>query len=187
MKTKALKRLVLTTHRRESFGQTLANNLTVIRSFVDSHPDVALIFPVHPNPLVCQPSAELLSSHARIYLIDPLNYEDFILLLSNAWLIVSDSGGVQEEAPTLGKPLLVLRKNTERPEGLASGVARLVGGLPETLASMLEEAYLGDSWANSVRTRDNPFGSRNSGEQIANILLRLVDTNSNGSVGARRL
>src|SRR5262245_28376468 len=136
--TKSLKRLILTTHRRESFGATMVENLKVIRQFTDHHEDLVTIFPVHPNPAVSIPAKEILGEHPRIHLISPLTYSDFIVLLSHAWIIVSDSGGVQEEVPTLGKPLLVLRDNTERSEALESGVARLVGGDPKKLAKMLK-------------------------------------------------
>src|SRR3989442_8993555 len=126
--TSGLKRIVLTTHRRESFGDVMAGNLGALRSFVASHPDVALLFPVHPNPDVVGPATTILSGHPRIHLIPPLGYEDFIVLLSRAWLVVSDSGGVQEEAPTLGKPVLILRENTERPEATEAGRGRRGGG-----------------------------------------------------------
>jgi len=96
--TRGLKRIVLTTHRRENLGERMAGNLAVLRRYVEQHPDVALLFPVHPNPEVLRPANALLSGHPRIHLIAPLDYSDFILLLSFAWLIISDSGGVQEEA-----------------------------------------------------------------------------------------
>lgn len=173
--TRGLKRVVLTTHRRESFGELMTENLLTLRRFVESHEDVALIFPVHPNPSVVSAARHALSDHPRIHLVEPLGYEDFIALLSEAWLIVSDSGGVQEEAPTLGKPLLVLRENTERPEALESGVARLVGGQPHALARMLEEAHADDSWANDVSRLENPFGKGDSGERIAEIIAELLN------------
>jgi len=169
--TEGMKRIVLTTHRRESFGDIMARNLSVLRGFVEKHEHVALLFPVHPNPAVTSVANEILAGHRRIHLVHPLDYEDFIVLLSHAWLIVSDSGGVQEEAPTLGKPLLILRENTERPEVVESGVARLVGGSPENLASMLEEAYGRGSWADRVGTIENPFGRGDSGERIARIIV----------------
>jgi UDP-N-acetylglucosamine 2-epimerase (non-hydrolysing) len=185
MKTSSYRRLVLTTHRRESFDRTLDGNLMVIREFVDTHPDVALIFPVHPNPSVRKVTIERLSNHPRIHLINPLNYQDFIILLSKSWVIVSDSGGVQEEAPTLGKPLLVLRENTERPEGLDVGVARLVGGRPETLAVMLEEAYQPNSWICKVSAKQNPFGQDDSGEQIARAILSIVNAGTTTALKAQ--
>ena len=179
--TNGLKRLILTTHRRERFGELMMENLVTLRQFVESHKDVALIFPVHPNPAVVDAARAALSHHSRIHLIEPLGYEDFIALLSEAWLIVSDSGGVQEEAPTLGKPLLVLRENTERPEALESGIARLVGARPEALALMLEEAYLDGSWASQVGRIENPFGDGESGQRIAEIIAELI----NVQVGSR--
>ncbi len=172
--TKGLRRVVLTTHRRESFGEVMLENLLTLRRFVESREDVALIFPVHPNPAVVNAAHAALAQHPRIHLIEPLGYEDFIALLSEAWLIVSDSGGVQEEAPTLGKPLLILRENTERPEVLDSGIARLVGGQPERLAQMLEEAYADESWAGEVLRIKNPFGAGDSGKRIAEVIAELL-------------
>ncbi len=172
--TKGLKRIVLTTHRRENFGQMMAGNLRVLRSFVEHYKDMALIFPVHPNPTVVGIANAILCGHPRIYLIQPLNYEDFIVLLSRVWLIVSDSGGVQEEAPTLGKPLLILRDNTERPEAVESGVARLVGGRPERLKDMLEEIYHDESWSSKVGKIENPFGRGDSGKCIVQTIAELL-------------
>jgi UDP-N-acetylglucosamine 2-epimerase (non-hydrolysing) len=171
--TKELRRIVLTTHRRESFGEKMAANLAVLRGFVEKHNDLALIFPVHPNPSVMGTARKKLSGHPRIHLISPLNYEDFIVLLSRAWILVSDSGGVQEEAPTLGKPLLILRENTERPEVIESGVARLAGGDPGRLERMLEEVYSAGSWAETVTKIDNPFGQGDSGQRIVDVLARV--------------
>lgn len=168
--TEGLKRIVLTTHRRESLGEAMTENLRAIRRFVETHDDIALIFPVHPNPLVVGAAQATLSGHPRIHLIEPLAYDQFILMLSNAWLIVSDSGGVQEEAPTLGKPLLILRENTERQEVLEAGIARLVGNCPRRLALMLKEAYQQESWANCVGKTENPFGQGQSGQRIAQII-----------------
>lgn len=172
--TEGRRRIVLTTHRRESFGQAMTDNLHVIRRFVEEHEDVALIFPVHPNPQVTSVADAIFSGHPRIQLIEPLGYEDFIVLLARAWLIVSDSGGVQEEAPTLGKPLLILRENTERPEVIESGIARLVGGRPEQLSLMLEEAYSDGSWAERVKSIENPFGHGDSAKLIARIVGKLL-------------
>src|SRR5215510_7513950 len=172
--TRGLKRIVLTTHRRESFGDVMAGNLDALRSFVARHPDVALLFPVHPNPDVVGPATAILSGRPRIHLIAPLGYEDFIVLLSHAWLLVSDSGGVQEEAPTLGKPVLILRENTERPEAIQSSVARLVGGSPRRLAVMLDEARLESSWANQVGKIENPFGQGDSGKRIVDIVTEIL-------------
>ena len=172
--TEGLKRIVLTTHRRESFGHAMSENLKVIRNYIERYHDTALLFPVHPNPAVSGPAVSILSGHPRIHLLKPLNYDDFINLLSRAWLIVSDSGGVQEEAPTLGKPLLILRENTERPEVVESSVARLVGGSPKNLAAMLEEVRQEGSWANQIGEVENPFGQGDSGKRIVEIIAELL-------------
>jgi UDP-N-acetylglucosamine 2-epimerase (non-hydrolysing) len=172
--TEGWKRLILTTHRQENFGALMAGNLRVLRNFIERHTDVALIFPVHPNPAVVRPAMAILSDHPRIYLLPPLDYQDFVGLLSHAWLIISDSGGVQEQAPTLGKPLLVLRQNTERPEAIEAGVARLVGGTPGRLASMLEDVYTDGMWPKYVGRVDNPFGRGDSGQRIVRALADVL-------------
>jgi UDP-N-acetylglucosamine 2-epimerase (non-hydrolysing) len=172
--TAGLRRIILTTHRRESFGPVMTENFRVLRSFIDRYDDIGLIFPVHPNPAVIGAATCILGGHPRIHLIRPLSYEQFIVLLSHAWFIVSDSGGIQEEAPTLRKPLLVLRKNTERPEAVASGVARLVGGSPERLGAMLEEMRQDGSWLDQIKKIPNPFGEGDSGKRIAQLIARLL-------------
>lgn len=173
--TEGLRRIVLTTHRRESFGEAITENLKVLRRFVRRREDVALIFPVHPNPAVVEAARKVFHRQERVHLVEPLPYAEFVRLLARAWLIVSDSGGVQEEAPTLGRPLLILRENTERPEAVESGVARLVGAGPARLASMLEEAYEPGSWAEGVREVENPFGRGDSGRRIARVVAELFD------------
>ncbi len=170
--------IVLTTHRRESFGRVLKDNLEVLRTFVQDHEDVVLVFPVHPNPNVKVPAYEILAGNPRIILTDPLPYAEFIHLVSRSWLVVSDSGGVQEEVPSLGKPLLILRENTERPECIEAGLAQLVGGRPEILMEMLLEAYQPHSWANSVHATVNPFGNGDSAPRIVDCLSSLLDGQS---------
>jgi UDP-N-acetylglucosamine 2-epimerase (non-hydrolysing) len=172
--TSGYRRVVLTTHRRESLGPIISQNLRVLSSFVKLHSDVVLIFPAHPNPKVVSAAYEIFDSQPRVHVVSPLGYADFIFLLSRSWLIVSDSGGVQEEAPSLGKPLLIIRENTERPEALEAGVARLVGGRPEALRAMLEEAYRQGSWAERVGKTQNPFGRGDASKQIVSILAKLL-------------
>lgn len=179
--TDGSRRIVLTTHRRESLGTVMRQNLEVLKDFVESADDVSLIFPVHPNPSVVESARQVLADHPRIHLIDPLGYEDFIHLLAASWLIVSDSGGVQEEAPTLGKPVLILRENTERPEAVEAGVAKLVGGRPETLAAMLDEIQRDPSWIESVKETENPFGRGDSGRRIASIVAEIFGLQTRGS------
>jgi UDP-N-acetylglucosamine 2-epimerase (non-hydrolysing) len=170
-RTRGQKLIALTTHRRESFGPTLTGNLRVLRDFVDAHADVGMIFPVHPNPAVRE-AAKQLMEHPRIHLTDPLDYQDFISLLNASWLIVSDSGGVQEEAPSLSKPLIVLREKTERPEAVEAGVARLAG-TPEILAEALEEAI---HTRRVIRPIDNPFGRGDAGQRIVQALRKVFRT-----------
>jgi UDP-N-acetylglucosamine 2-epimerase (non-hydrolysing) len=171
--TAGYKRIVLTTHRRESLGNLMTQNLAVLSTFVNLHEDIVAIFPVHPNPNVMRAAEEILKGQPRIHLLPPLGYESFIMLLENSWLIVSDSGGVQEEAPSLHKPLLIIRENTERPEAVEAGVARLVGGCPEKLANMLEEIYRKGTWIEEVRKIENPFGRGDAGERIVNLIGSL--------------
>lgn len=181
--TRGLRRIVLTTHRREAFGTTLTENLRVLRRFVDAHEDAALLFPVHPNPVVVETTQAALAGHPRIHLLEPQPYPDFVYLLSQAFLIVSDSGGVQEEAPSLGRPLLILRENTERPEALAHGLARLVGGSAGRLATMLEEAWRPGSWVQSTSSVANPFGQGDAAPRIVEALTgALLEPGSRGSL-----
>jgi UDP-N-acetylglucosamine 2-epimerase (non-hydrolysing) len=171
---KGQKVILLTTHRRESFGEVMLENLRVLQRFVAQHPDISLVFPVHPNPAVRAPTEEVLKGQGRVHLLDPLGYFDFVHLLANAWLAVSDSGGVQEEAPSLGVPLLVIRENTERPEALETGVARLVGGSPARLDEMLDEVYRDDSWIRQVRETENPFGTGDARIRIVDAIERFL-------------
>lgn len=173
--TEGSRRLVLTAHRRENVHGPMAGYLHVLRQFVERHEDVVVLFPVHPNPAVRELAGTLLADHPRIRLLKPFDYEDFIGLISRAWLILSDSGGVQEEAPTLGKPLLVLRENTERPEAIESGVARLVGGDPARLADLLEQVYRDDAWIRNVERVANPFGRGDSAGQIVRALRPFIE------------
>ncbi|MBI3192852.1 MAG: UDP-N-acetylglucosamine 2-epimerase (non-hydrolyzing), partial [Ignavibacteriae bacterium] len=119
--------LLLTSHRRENFGEPMREVFKACRQIVEQHSDVELIYPVHPNPNVQSVANEILAGVARIYLIEPLEYRSFVQLMNKCYLILTDSGGVQEEAPTLGKPVLVLRTTTERPEAIEAGTAKLVG------------------------------------------------------------
>lgn len=180
-RTNGLKRITLTTHRRESFESALEANLRVLRAFVERHPDTALIFPMHPNPVVREKASAALAGAERVFLTDPFDYPDFIALLRNSWLIASDSGGVQEEAPSLGVPLLVLRQSTERPEAVECGAATLAP-TADILADALNAAYwnggrhgasgrAGDR-AGDCAGRPNPFGDGRAARRIAAVLFR---------------
>ncbi len=180
-KTEGKKRLLLTTHRRESFGDTMTTNLKVLRDFVDKRKNVCLFFPVHPNPNVKSIAKEILGKRERIHLLDPLDYSDFLAIMRSAWLIVSDSGGVQEEAPSLGKPLLVMRENTERPEAIRSGVSKLIGNSPGSLKQMLEENYDVETWIRSVKEVANPFGDGRSATRIVRVIEEKLAAKTPGS------
>lgn len=169
-KTEGQKRVLLTTHRRESFGQAMAANLKVLRDFVNKRKDVCLFFPVHPNPNVKEVAKEILGKQERIHLLNPLDYPDFLAVMKSSWLVVSDSGGVQEEAPSLGKPLLVIRENTERPEAVRAGVSKLVGSSSGRLRQLLEENYAVETWIRSVKEIANPFGDGRSASRIVKII-----------------
>ncbi len=159
--------LVVTTHRRENFGPIMSGHLRALRRFVERREDVAVVFPVHPNPSVVAAAQAELGGVARIHRIAPLDYPDFIYLLSRAWLIASDSGGIQEEAPSLGKPVLILRDTTERPEVLECGIGRLVGHSGERFEALLEDSYADPSWADAARSVNHPFGAGDAGGRIA--------------------
>ncbi len=165
-----LKIIALTTHRRENFDGQLQVYMRILNDFVHGHPDTALVFPVHPNPSVIAQCRESLRESDRIRLVSPLNYPDFLHLLNASWLIASDSGGIQEEAPSLGKPLLVLRNETERPEVIACGSAKLVGDDPEKLMQLLEESYSIGDGVGSVRKIENPFGQGDAAQRIVTVL-----------------
>ncbi len=184
-KTERKKRLLLTTHRRESFGETMLANLKVIRDFIEKRPDTCLFFPVHPNPNVKNVAKEILGLHDRIHLLEPLDYSDFLAIMRSAWLIVSDSGGVQEEAPTLGKPLLVLRENTERPEAIRAGVVKLMDSRPGSLKQLLEDNYAVETWIRSIKEVANPFGDGRAAARIVKVIEEKLAARSRGAGAAQ--
>jgi UDP-N-acetylglucosamine 2-epimerase (non-hydrolysing) len=162
--------VLVTVHRRESFGEPLRGIFAALRRLAEDFPHILYIYPVHRNPNVRQPAFELLSGLPNLELCEPLDYRELVRRLARCRLVLTDSGGIQEEAPTFGKPVLVLRETTERPEGVEAGVAKLVGVDPERIvaeASRLlssEEAYL--AMARAV----NPYGDGLAGERIAAVL-----------------
>ncbi|HWK35830.1 non-hydrolyzing UDP-N-acetylglucosamine 2-epimerase [Sphingomonas sp.] len=164
------KRLILvTTHRRENFGDGMANIARAIGR-IAAREDVAILFPIHPNPNVVSVMDSLLGDRSNVARIDPLDYPHFIRALGMADLVLTDSGGVQEEAPALGKPVLVMRETTERPEGVAAGTARLVGTAEEAIVSGIF-TLLDDKAAYSAMARaHNPFGDGQAAARIARIV-----------------
>lgn len=166
------KRLVLITgHRRENFGDGFLNICRAIRRLADRHADTLFIYPVHLNPNVRQPVLELLSGHAGILLLEPLPYKAFIGLMDASMVILTDSGGVQEEAPSLGKPVLVMRDVTERPEGVSAGAAKLVGTGEEVIVAEVSR-LLDDPAAYARMTNtQNPYGDGRAAQRIQAALL----------------
>lgn len=164
---------LLTTHRRESFGEPLRRTLTATRQVLDEHDDLQLVVPVHPNPHVESTVHELLADHPRIHLLPPQPYPELLRLLRDAVLVLTDSGGIQEEAPSLGTPVLVLRQHTERQEGLDSGDALLVGTDPEAIVTGARRLL-------QQRRRDadgtNPYGDGRAAHRIAEHVARVLGT-----------
>lgn len=165
-------RLVLVTaHRRESFGEPFRDICHALRDIAERFDDVRVVYPVHLNPNVQGPVREILSGCERVRLVEPLGYADFVALLARADLVLTDSGGIQEEAPALGKPVLVMREKTERPEGVAAGVVRLVGTSRERI---VDEAarLLSDAGAYAAMAREtNVYGDGRAAQRIVEVLL----------------
>jgi UDP-N-acetylglucosamine 2-epimerase (non-hydrolysing) len=165
------KRVVLVTgHRRESFGEGFINICKAIKQVADDLDDVAFVYPMHMNPNVRAPVNEILQGHDRIHLIEPLTYMPFVWLMNKADLVLTDSGGVQEEAPSLGKPVLVMRNTTERPEGVDAGNARLVGTDLEVIVSSLHELLSDKDAYNAMANKKNPYGDGTSSKQIIDLI-----------------
>lgn len=169
---------LLTTHRRESWGQPLERILETVRTLVDGTPDLRVLVPVHPNPRVREPVQRILGNVPRIHLTSPLSYGDLTLTLSRADLVLTDSGGIQEEAPTFGVPLLVLREVTERPEGVDAGVAELVGSDRRRILTAAEAALASSDQARERRRRANPYGDGQAARRIAGIVSDFLESQS---------
>ena len=166
--------ILATVHRRENWGERLQNIADGMLRVLDSHPDTVLLLPLHRNPTVREPLQELLGDHPRVVLTEPMDYDRLVAAMKGCTLLLTDSGGLQEEAPALGKPVLVLRETTERPEAVEAGTARLVGTDPTTIhreASLLlenSEAY------NAMAKAVNPFGDGQASGRILEAALELL-------------
>lgn len=168
------RRLVLVTgHRRENFGQGVQNIAAVLRELADRNDDIEIVYSVHPNPSVREPVTALLGSQDRVHLVDPLPYSAFAWLMRRAYLILTDSGGIQEEAPGLGKPVLVMRDTTERPEAVDAGTARLVGTSRDRIRDETETLLRNPSAYQQMAHAVNPFGDGRAAERIAAIIASL--------------
>jgi UDP-N-acetylglucosamine 2-epimerase (non-hydrolysing) len=162
--------ILMTCHRREIFGDGIREVFSTVRDFALRRRDVYVWYPVHPNPNVAKPAREILGDLPNVVLTEPLDYISFLHAMNGAYLMLSDSGGVQEEAPSLGKPVLVLRDVTERPEGVAAGTCRLVGPHRDRIEAALEELFGNHEAYQRMATARNPYGDGLSAPRIADIL-----------------
>jgi UDP-N-acetylglucosamine 2-epimerase (non-hydrolysing) len=162
--------VLITAHRRENFGTPFQNIFSAIRKLADIHPDVQFVYPVHPNPNVRSTALQRLSGKNNILLIPPLDYLSFIHLMKKCHILMSDSGGVQEEAPSLHKPLLVLREKTERPEIIKAGGAKLVGSNQELIMKEASRLLQDQEYYRSMTNIPNPFGDGTAAKRIVEVL-----------------
>ena len=162
--------IMITAHRRENLGEPMRHMFKAIRRVMDEHPDVKAIYPIHMNPVVREIANEYLGDDDRIHIIEPLDVLDFHNFLSRSYLILTDSGGIQEEAPSLGKPVLVMRDTTERPEGIAAGTLKLVGTEEETIYREFSRLLSDKTEYDAMSKASNPYGDGHACERIAKIV-----------------
>lgn len=165
------KLILLTAHRRENLGQAMKRIFKAVRDIVRDNPDVELIFPVHLNPKVRKLADSILKGRERIHLIEPLDYQPFANLMARSYLLMTDSGGIQEEAPGLGKPVLVLRDTTERPEAIAAGTVKLLGTDTDLIYKTCTELIRNQEAYREMATAVNPYGDGKAVERIVKRLL----------------
>jgi UDP-N-acetylglucosamine 2-epimerase (non-hydrolysing) len=163
---------LVTGHRRESFGEGFESICRAIRRASEQFPEWDFLYPVHLNPNVQEPVKRILGGVQRVKLVDPLAYEPFVWLLDRSTIVLTDSGGVQEEAPSLGKPVLVMRETTERPEGVAAGNARLVGTAEESIYRNLVELIERPEARAAMASVRNPYGDGTAARQIVDFLAQ---------------
>ena len=161
---------MITAHRRENLGEPMKHMFRAIRRVCDEHPDVKAIYPIHMNPVVRETANEILGGDERIRIIEPLDVLDFHNFLAHSYMILTDSGGIQEEAPSLGKPVLVMRDTTERPEGIAAGTLKLVGTEEETIYHAFKQLLEDTGEYERMSKASNPYGDGFACKRIADIL-----------------
>ena len=164
--------ILITAHRRENLGEPMKNMFRAIRRVMDEHTDVKAIYPIHMNPIVRKTADEFLSGDDRIHIIEPLDVLDFHNFLGRCFLVLTDSGGIQEEAPSLGKPVLVMRNTTERPEGIAAGTLKLVGTDEEVIYRSFKQLLEDNEEYARMSNACNPYGDGFACKRIADILVR---------------
>jgi UDP-N-acetylglucosamine 2-epimerase (non-hydrolysing) len=174
------KRLILVTgHRRENFGEGFVNICEALKQIAQQHKNIDIVYPVHLNPNVQKPVKEILSDTDNVFLIEPLGYLPFVYLMSRSYLIITDSGGVQEEAPGLGKPVLVMRETTERPEAVEAGTVKLVGTSREKIVAQTDELLNNSHSYRNMSQANNPYGD---GKACARIVAFLREQMRNFNV-----
>lgn len=171
--------VLITSHRRENLGEGLINICNAVREIANKYPFIQFVYPVHYNPNVREVVNEKLASIENVFLIEPLEYDKMVFLMSRSYIILTDSGGIQEEAPTFGIPLIVLREDTERPEGVDRGCAMLVGTQKERIIQVFDEIARDASVYEKMAGVSNPYGDGNSSERIANTILDYVKGKNN--------
>jgi UDP-N-acetylglucosamine 2-epimerase (non-hydrolysing) len=167
------KKIILVTgHRRESFGEGFINICEALKAIAINNPDIDIVYPVHLNPNVQEPVIRILSNIDNIFIIEPLQYETFVYMMSKSYFIITDSGGVQEEAPSLGKPVLVMRDNTERPEAVKAGTVKLVGVNKESIAIEAQKLLNDNCEYKRMSRAHNPYGDGNTSKRIVDFLKK---------------
>lgn len=167
------KLIMITAHRRENLGKPMENMFRAIRRVMDEHDDVKAIYPIHMNPVVREIANNILGDDDRIHIIEPLEVVDFHNFLDRSYMILTDSGGIQEEAPSLGKPVLVMRDTTERPEGIAAGTLKLVGTTEDIIYQNFKTLLDNEEEYYKMSNASNPYGDGHASERIADILEKM--------------
>ena len=162
---------MVTGHRRENFGEGFSNICKALKLLAETREDIQIVYPVHLNPHVLEPVKDILGSSERIHLIEPLNYSAFVYLMSKAYIVLTDSGGIQEEAPSLGKPVLVTRDKTERPEALAAGTIKLVGTCKDKIFNSIVDLLDNSGSYEFMSSAINPYGDGTAAKRIVQELL----------------
>ena len=163
--------ILMTAHRRENLGEPMENICRAASKIIDAFPETLLVWPVHPNPAVSAPAQEFLARNDRVILIEPIDVRDLHNLMARAFFVMTDSGGLQEEAPTLNKPVIVLREVTERPEGLRAGTLLLAGTQRDSIFAAAEKLLTDEQMYEKMAATPNPFGDGNAAERIVNAIL----------------
>lgn len=171
--------ITVTCHRRENLGENMVNIFSAIRDIANEFGDVEIVYPVHMNPKVRETVSRVLGKTPRVHLIEPLQYQPFVNLMVKSYLIITDSGGMQEEAPSLGKPVLVVRKETERPEAVDAGTVKLAGVSRETIYAMTKELLVDKTAYNRMAHAVNPYGDGHACERIIEVLKAYGEKSRN--------